>query len=127
MQAARSASRLMVETKDGRLHFISDRTVGIDEARNGYPVMGQTPGTWNWAPIRLMFHPMYVVADYNRNPAVLERFAKWGETWRGYQAPNAFVDKVEIDTGKASTHVEPAGVGEHLARGRIPCVVSVDR
>ncbi|MAF65268.1 MAG: hypothetical protein CMJ84_06375 [Planctomycetes bacterium] len=100
MQSARSATRLMVKTKDGRLHFMSDRKVGIDEARNGYLTMGQTPGTWNWAPIRLMFHPMYVVADYNGNPAVLERFAKWGETWRSYQSTNAFVDKVEIDTGK---------------------------
>ena len=100
MQAARSATRLMVETRDGRLHFVSDRKVGIDEARNGYPATGNTPGTWNWAPIRLMFHPMYVVADYNRNPAVLERFAQWGETWRGYQSPNAFVDQVEIDTGQ---------------------------
>ncbi|HAY78435.1 MAG TPA: hypothetical protein DCY79_01365 [Planctomycetaceae bacterium] len=121
MQAARSASRLMVETKDGRLHFVSDRKVGIEEARNGYPTIGNTPGTWNWAPARLMFHPMYVVADYNRNPAVLERFAQWGETWLGYQAPNAFVDKVEIATGKpvrtsnlpASANISP--VDEFLA------------
>lgn len=121
MQAARSAARLLVETRDGRLHFVSDRKVGIDEARNGYPTIGNTPGTWNWAPIRLMFHPMYVVADYNRNPAVLERFAQWGETWRGYQAPSAFVDKVEIDTGKrvrtsnlpASANISP--VDEFLA------------
>lgn len=121
MQAARSATRLMVETKDGRLHFVSDRKVGIDEARNGYPAIGNTPGTWNWAPVRLMLHPMYVVADYNRNPAVLERFAQWGETWQRYQAPNAFVDKVEIDTGKlvrtstlpASANVSP--VDEFLA------------
>ena len=121
MQAARSATRLLVETKDGRLHFVSDRKVGINEARNGYPAIGQTPGTWNWAPIRLMFHPMYVVADYNGNPAVLEQFAQWGETWRGYQSPDSFVDKVEIDTGKpvrtsnlpASANISP--VDEFLA------------
>jgi hypothetical protein len=121
MQSARSATRLMVETKDGRLHFVSDRKVGIDETRNGYPTIGPTPGTWNWAPIRLMFHPMYVVADYNGNPVVLERFAKWGETWQAYQSPRAFVDKVEIDTGKpvrtsnlpASANISP--VDEFLA------------
>lgn len=121
MQAAHSATRLMVKTKDGRVHFVSDRKVGIDEARNGYPMIGQTPGTWNWAPIRLMFHPMYVVADYNGNPSVLEPFVQWGETWRSYQAPNAFVDKVEIETGKpvrisnlaASANISP--VDEFLA------------
>lgn len=101
MESARSIMKLMVETGDGRLHFVSDRKVGIDEARNGYPEIGETPGTWNWAPVRLLFHPMYVVADYNQNPAVLARYAHWGKTWAGYQAPGAFVDKVDIQTGKA--------------------------
>jgi hypothetical protein len=79
---------------------VNDRKVGIDEARNGYPEIGESPGNWNWAPIRILFHPMYAVADYNQNPAVLARYAHWGETWAGYQAPGAFVDKVEIKTGK---------------------------
>ena len=101
MESARSVMKLMVETEDDRLHFVNDRKVGIDEARNGYPEIGDSPGTWNWAPVRLLFHPMYVVADYNQNPAVLGRYARWGETWAGYQAPGAFVDKVEIKTGRA--------------------------
>lgn len=99
MESARSVMQLMVETEDGRLHFVSDRKVGIDEARNGYPEIGETPGNWNWAPVRLLFHPMYVVADYNKNPAVLARYVHWGETWMNFQAPGAFVDKVDIKTG----------------------------
>ncbi len=108
MASARSVMRLMVETGDGRLHFASDRKVGIEQARNGYEEIGESPGTWNWAPIRLMFHPMFVVADYNQNPAVLARYAQWGETWADYQAPGAFVDKVDIKTGK------PAGNSDAL-------------
>jgi hypothetical protein len=43
---------------------------------------------------------MYVVADYNRNPAVLQRYTRWGQTWLDYQKPNAFVEKVDIKSGK---------------------------
>ena len=121
MESARSVTKLMLETPDGRVHFPSNRKIGIHETRDGELMMGQSSGNWNWAPIRLLFHPLYVVADYHQNPAVLERYTRWGETWAGYQAPNAFVDKVDIRTGKpvhqsslpASANIAP--VDEFLA------------
>ena len=99
MLSAKSVGKLMVETADGRLHFGSTY-VGIHEARNGYETIGVSPGVYNWAPVRFMLHPHYVVSWYNRNPTALGRFAQWGKTWADYQKPGAFVDQVEIATGK---------------------------
>lgn len=99
MASARSAMKLMVETDDGRVHFGSDH-LGIEEARNGFKNIGASPGAFGWAPARLFLHVMYVVADYNRNPALLDRYTKWGQTWLDYQKPNAFVEKVDIKSGK---------------------------
>jgi len=99
MASARSAMKLMVETEDGRIHFGGNH-LGIEEARSGFKNIGASPGAFGWAPARLFLHPMYVVADYNRNLAVLQRYTRWGQTWLDYQKPNAFVEKVDIKSGK---------------------------
>lgn len=113
MDSARSAMRLMVETPDGRLHFGSD-LVGIEQARKGYAKLDSTPGDGNWAPVRLFLHPMYVVAWYNRNPAVVERFSRWGATWAGYQKAHEFVGKVEIATGKPILSAKPVPTAQAI-------------
>ena len=99
MISARSVMKLMVETDDGRLHFGS-KHVGIDQMRNGYETIGVTPGDASWCPIRLLLHPVYVAALYNRNPALVEKFERWGRTWSDYQRRGAYVGQVEILTGK---------------------------
>lgn len=99
MVSARSVIKLMVQTEDGRLHFPSN-DVGIKQAREGYQKIGVTPGDANWAPVRFMLHPLYVVGLYNRNPLVLERFERWGTTWADYQKPGAYVGQVDIPTGQ---------------------------
>lgn len=99
MISAKSVLRLLVETKDGRVHFGS-RYVGIDQARHGYEKIGASPGVFNWAPERFLFHPVYLVSWYNRNPTALHGFERWGQTWADYQKPGAFVEKVDIATGK---------------------------
>jgi len=99
MLSARSVGKLMVETKDDRVHFGAGN-VGIEQARHGYEKLGPSPGNANWAPVRLLLHPLYVVAWYNRNPAVLRQFGRWADTWAGYQKPNQWVGQVDIQTGK---------------------------
>ena len=99
MISARSAAKLMVATEDGRVHFGS-KYLGVENVRHGYEKLGASPGTFNWAPARLFLHPLYVAAMYSRGSAALARFERWGQTWAGYQQPNAFADKVDIKTGK---------------------------
>lgn len=104
MISARSTMKLMVETKDGRLHF-GAVMLGIDQARNGYPTLGMSPED----PMCLLIHPLYEAALYNRHPAILARWQRWGDTWLAYQKPGAFVGKVDIVTG------QPAGTSKSLA------------
>jgi len=99
MISARSAMKLMVETPDGRVHF-GGASFGIEQARKGFKKIGLSPGRFGWAPARLFLHPMYEVALYNRNPAVLRKFERWGATWAGYQKPGRFVEQVDILTGE---------------------------
>ena len=113
MESARSVMKLMVETPDGRLHFPSD-VVGIEQARKGYPKVEATPGDGNWAPVRYLLHPAYVVAWYNRNPGALERYSRWGATWAGYQKPGEFVGKVEIATGKPILSAKPVPTAQAI-------------
>ncbi|MHC4874119.1 MAG: hypothetical protein ACYTFY_19900 [Planctomycetota bacterium] len=99
MISARSAIKLLYETKDGRLHFGS-HYVSIKNVRHGYFKVGKTHGDGNWAPDRFLFHPVYVAAMYNKNPHLIKQFGRWGETWANYQKPGHFVGRVEIETGK---------------------------
>jgi len=99
MICARSCMKLLVETPDGRVHFGAGH-FGIEQVRKGYDKLGLSPGQHNWAPARLMLHPMYAAAWYNRHPAIIERFSRWGKTWADYQKPDAFVEQVDIATGK---------------------------
>jgi hypothetical protein len=99
MAAARSVGKLMVETEDGRVHF-GGRSFGIHEAREGFTELGRSPGNANWAPARFMLHPLYVVGLYNRNPTALDKFERWGRTWRKYQSPGRFVGQVDILSGE---------------------------
>ena len=104
MVCARSTLKLMVETKDGRLHF-GAVMLGIDQARNGYGTLGMTPED----AMCLFIHHLYEAAMYNRHPAILDRWQRWGDTWLAYQKPGAFVGKVDILTG------QPAGTSKSLA------------
>jgi len=94
MESARSALRLMVDLPDGRVH-IGAPDVGIHEAKHGFDRLGQS-----LVFARLFLHPMYEVALFNRNPAVIEKMTRWGRTWADYQQPGAFVEQVSISTGK---------------------------
>lgn len=95
MITAASTRRLMVETPDGRLH-IGGETLGIDQARSGFA----KPGNAGGYATKLFMHPLYEVTWYNRNPAALKTFEQWGKTWADYQQPGAFVEYVDITTGK---------------------------
>lgn len=113
MISAYSVTKLLYETKDGRLHF-GDRDLSIKNVINGYDDIKESPGDGNWHPARYMFHPLYFVLLYNKNPYLLERFSKWADTWAGYQKPGHFVGKVDINTGNpviVTSESEPKSCG----------------
>ena len=105
MASARSVTGLMIETDDGRVHFGS-RFMSIREAREGFGDIGRSPGDGNWAPARLLLHPLYVVGLYNKNPTVLDKFERWGRTWRNYQRRGAYVGQVDIPSGEPTIVAE---------------------
>lgn len=103
MISAHSTMKLMIETPDGRVHF-GGHILGIDQARNGFDHLGSAGGY----ATKLFLHPLYEVAWYNRNPAVLRRFEQWGRTWHDYQKPGAYAEYVDIKTGKPIQTTEAA-------------------
>ena len=105
MVSARSVAGLMIETDDGRVHF-GDRYMSIREAREGFGNIGRSPGNGNWAPARLLLHPLYVVGLYNKNPTVLDKFERWGRTWRNYQRRGTYVGQVDIPSGEPTIVAE---------------------
>ncbi len=94
MASARSSMKLLVKLPDGRVHF-GGPLLGVDEARQGFAKLGNTQ-----AFARLFLQPMYELALYNRSPQAIAAMEAWGQTWANYQQPRAFVEQVDIPTGK---------------------------
>ena len=111
LETARSVEQLTMVTEDGRRHFRNGKRMGaVDLEKPRPPAIEEyaTPAMW---------HPSFVIADYNRNPHILKVTREWADSWLKLMRfeERLWPMSVEVLTGKVTKFRKdrPLHMGEH--------------